>query len=100
MEALRIATVGIAWQPNHFDHRIRNAAGLAEKHAYIRLNPVLKGLCQREEDCGRGCGSLMSRCRLGKPARSAGSTNEQARLSRALVLKIDSPYFRDARWNL
>lgn len=41
---------GIDWQTNFFDHRIRNAPGLAEKHAYIRRNPVVKGLCQREED--------------------------------------------------
>jgi REP element-mobilizing transposase RayT len=40
----------IDWQPNYFDHRIRNAAGLAEKYTYVRRNPVVKGLCQRAED--------------------------------------------------
>ena len=41
---------GIAWQTNYFDHRIRNASELAEKYAYILRNPVVKGLCQREDD--------------------------------------------------
>lgn len=41
---------GIDWQANYFDHRIRNARELAEKYAYILRNPVVKGLCQREED--------------------------------------------------
>jgi REP element-mobilizing transposase RayT len=40
----------INWQANYFDHRIRNAPGLAEKYAYILRNPVVKGLCQCEED--------------------------------------------------
>ena len=37
----------IGWQENFFDHRIRNAHELAEKYAYIRRNPVVKGLCSR-----------------------------------------------------
>ena len=41
---------GIDWQANYFDHRIRNAPGLSEKYAYIRRNPVVKGLCPRDED--------------------------------------------------
>jgi putative transposase len=43
-------TAGIDWQANYFDHRIRNASGLMQKHAYILRNPVIKGLCAREED--------------------------------------------------
>jgi hypothetical protein len=41
---------GINWQANYFDHRIRNAPGLAEKYVYILRNPVVKGLCQCEQD--------------------------------------------------
>jgi putative transposase len=40
----------VDWQTNFFDHRIRDQAGLAEKYAYILRNPVVKGLCVREED--------------------------------------------------
>jgi REP element-mobilizing transposase RayT len=42
--------LGIHWQPNYFDHRIRNDASLDEKHHYIMRNPVVKGLCGRVED--------------------------------------------------
>ena len=41
---------GIRWQDGYFDHRIRNDAEFVEKAAYIRRNPVAKGLCAREED--------------------------------------------------
>jgi REP element-mobilizing transposase RayT len=41
---------GLRWQGNYFDHRIRNEAEAEEKAAYIRQNPVVKGLCVREED--------------------------------------------------
>jgi putative transposase len=41
---------GIRWQTNYFDHRIRDAAGLAQKYAYILRNPVVKELCQKEDD--------------------------------------------------
>ncbi len=40
----------VHWQENYFDHRIRNDRELREKAAYIRLNPVVKGLCARPED--------------------------------------------------
>lgn len=36
---------GIVWQENYFDHRIRSAAEFDLKAAYIRNNPVVKGLC-------------------------------------------------------
>ena len=39
-----------SWQANYFDHRIRNAKELELKAAYIRHNPVVKGLCTRTED--------------------------------------------------
>jgi putative transposase len=38
--------LGIRWQNNYFDHRIRNQRELEEKAAYIRLNPVRKSLCR------------------------------------------------------
>jgi putative transposase len=40
----------IEWQTNYFDHRIRNEAELQLKAAYIRHNPVAKGLCRHPED--------------------------------------------------
>jgi len=41
--------LGVRWQGNFFDHRIRNQDELDEKAAYIRLNPVRKNLCTHEE---------------------------------------------------
>ena len=41
---------GIQWQANYFDHRIRSDPSLAEKHAYILNNPVVRGLCVRQGD--------------------------------------------------
>lgn len=41
---------GIRWQNNYFDHRIRNDPELTEKAAYIRNNPVAKGLCTHEDE--------------------------------------------------
>lgn len=40
----------VLWQDNFFDHRIRNDESLEEKAAYIRRNPVVKGLCENPED--------------------------------------------------
>ena len=34
---------GLKWQRDYFDHRIRDHAGLQEKGAYIRANPVRAG---------------------------------------------------------
>ena len=42
--------LNIQWQGNYFDHRIRNEAEYLEKAAYIRRNPVVKGLCDEPED--------------------------------------------------
>lgn len=41
---------GVSWQDNFFDHRLRDAREAQEKWHYIRLNPVVKKLCAREED--------------------------------------------------
>jgi REP element-mobilizing transposase RayT len=43
-------TIGIRWQENYFDHRLRTSAEAAEKWSYIGRNPVVKNLVQREED--------------------------------------------------
>ncbi|MBA4135685.1 MAG: hypothetical protein C0518_00050 [Opitutus sp.] len=40
----------VVWQTNYFDHRIRDEAEFQLKAAYIRNNPVAKGLCTRPED--------------------------------------------------
>jgi REP element-mobilizing transposase RayT len=40
--------LGIVWQDNFFDHRLRNAAAYIEKADYIRNNPVVKNLCATE----------------------------------------------------
>jgi REP element-mobilizing transposase RayT len=42
--------LGIVWQANFFDHRIRQDQELEEKAAYIRRNPVVKNLCACEAD--------------------------------------------------
>ena len=41
---------GICWQPDFFEHRLRNDDEFAEKASYIRLNPVRKGLITRVEE--------------------------------------------------
>lgn len=41
---------GLKWQTNFFDHRIRGEAEFQLKAAYIRRNPVVKGLCRQPED--------------------------------------------------
>jgi len=43
-------TQGVIWQTNYFDHRIRDHHSLHEAAAYIRRNPVAKGLCAHESD--------------------------------------------------
>ena len=40
----------IQWQRGFFDHRIRNISEYEEKAAYIRLNPVRKGLAPSAAD--------------------------------------------------
>ena len=49
-KAYQAGRLGIPWQGNFFDHRIRSPDELEEKAAYIRLNPVRKSLCRSEED--------------------------------------------------
>jgi putative transposase len=40
----------VRWQEGYFDHRIRNDREFEEKAAYIRRNPVVKGLCAQPGD--------------------------------------------------
>ena len=42
--------LGVLWQTNYFDHRVRDHHKLQEAAVYIRRNPVAKGLCVRAED--------------------------------------------------
>jgi REP element-mobilizing transposase RayT len=42
--------LGVKWQRDFFDHRLRDVQELEEKTSYILLNPVRKGLCGRAED--------------------------------------------------
>jgi putative transposase len=41
---------GISWQRDFFDHRLRDHHQADEKHEYILMNPVRRGLCERRED--------------------------------------------------
>ena len=41
---------GVKWQENYFDHRLRTDEEAAKTWIYIRRNPVVKGLCEAEDD--------------------------------------------------
>ena len=43
-------TMGVKWQRDFFDHRLRDHHQLDQKISYIRHNPIRKGLCSRPED--------------------------------------------------
>ncbi|MBC8326186.1 MAG: transposase [Verrucomicrobia subdivision 3 bacterium] len=42
--------VGLKWQRDFFDHRLRNTDELETKATYILMNPVRKKLCDQPED--------------------------------------------------
>jgi putative transposase len=42
--------VGVKWQRDFFDHRLRSNEGYREKASYIRMNPVRAGLCDKPDD--------------------------------------------------
>jgi len=42
--------LGVRWQENYFDHRIRGEAEYSETFAYLERNPVASGLCEKPED--------------------------------------------------
>ena len=41
---------GVSFQPDCFEHRIRDVSEFAEKFGYIRMNPVRKGLVPSPDD--------------------------------------------------
>lgn len=43
-------TLSIEWQPDFFEHRLRNQAEFDEKSHYVRMNPVRKGLVRNPDD--------------------------------------------------
>jgi REP-associated tyrosine transposase len=43
-------SLGICWQIDFFDHRLRNDESLDEKSSYILANPVRAGLAKSPED--------------------------------------------------
>ena len=40
----------VKWQPDFFDHRLRDHHQVEEKTNYILMNPVRRELCERAED--------------------------------------------------
>ena len=42
--------LGVAWQRDYFDHRLRSHESAEEKAHYIRMNPVRAGLVARPDD--------------------------------------------------
>ena len=42
--------LGVTWQENYFDHRIRGGSELYDKAQYIHMNPAVKGLCDAPDD--------------------------------------------------
>jgi hypothetical protein len=42
--------MGVRWQRDFFDHRLRNHRELDEKTCYVLQNPVRKNLAARVED--------------------------------------------------
>jgi putative transposase len=42
--------LGIDWQSNYFDHRLRSDSAFSEKYEYILRNPVVKGLCREPSE--------------------------------------------------
>ena len=42
--------LGIIWQENFLDHRLRNSTEADLKYDYIRNNPVVKNLCKGPDD--------------------------------------------------
>jgi putative transposase len=42
--------LGVSWQDDFYDHRLRDERSCSEKAAYIRANPVRAGLCESAGD--------------------------------------------------
>jgi len=43
-------SLGVSWQKDFFEHRLRDDQAFREKAAYIRLNPVRKELVEKPEE--------------------------------------------------
>lgn len=43
-------SLGVKWQVNFFDHRVRSERELSETWSYVLRNPVVKGLCANETE--------------------------------------------------
>jgi len=66
-------TSAVAWQDNYFDHQIRNKAEFELKAAYIRRNPVVKGLCARPKAWSWGIDAAALEAPSGTPAPTPNS---------------------------
>ena len=77
--------VGIAWQRDFFDHRLRHDESLTEKWNYIRENPVRKGLAAKPDDWPHqwtsGSDGSPSRLSVPPPTSTACSTPTTPALS-------------------
>jgi len=49
-KAYTAKTIGIRWQSNFFEHRLRSNESFEEKAEYIRNNPVRAGLVEKPDD--------------------------------------------------
>jgi len=49
-------SLGISWQQNFFDHRLRDDDQILAKYYYILRNPEVSGLCEKAADWP--CGSI------------------------------------------
>ncbi|MDP2990311.1 MAG: hypothetical protein Q8O57_07080 [Kiritimatiellota bacterium] len=49
-KSYQAAKLGINWQSDFFEHRLRNDKEYEEKAHYVRMNPVRKGLVQTTEE--------------------------------------------------
>ena len=56
--------LGIDWQPDFFEHRLRTQDAFIEKAHYIRMNPVRKGLVERSEEWPWVIDKLDHRCEV------------------------------------
>lgn len=45
-----VQSLGVVWQENFFDHRLRRDESVEEKGVYIRRNPVAKGLTSSPDE--------------------------------------------------
>jgi len=43
-------TLKVDWQPDFFEHRLRDDTAFKEKVEYIRMNPIRKGLVSSPEE--------------------------------------------------